>query len=331
MCDGSFTRRTMTRTGRAQGRAEPGAAADRRLKVHRGLPSVRSDAHDESIPATGGAMDNPRRYGHAPFTVLLVHGGPGAAGEMAPVAEELSRGGQGILEPLQTADSLEGQVEELRQAVRRCASPPVSLVGHSWGAWLAWILAARHPGLVRRLIMVASGPFEVQYAPRILSTRLARLNELEREEAGSLMAALKGQESADPDALERLGRLFARADSYRALPGEGAGVVVRQDIHRRVWPEACRLRESGELLRIGRGIGCPVVAIHGDVDPHPAEGVREPLARVLKDFRFILLTHCGHTPWLEAEARDEFYRILGTELAEVQAASERERHRQRRP
>ena len=54
-------------------------------------------------------MKNPRRYGDAPFKIILIHGGPGAPGEMAPVAEELSSD-FGILEPLQTKDSIEGLV-----------------------------------------------------------------------------------------------------------------------------------------------------------------------------------------------------------------------------
>src|SRR5215467_3183039 len=57
-------------------------------------------------------VENHRTYGSAPYTVAVVDGGPGAAGEMAPVARELA-GDRGILEPLQTATSLEGQVEEL--------------------------------------------------------------------------------------------------------------------------------------------------------------------------------------------------------------------------
>jgi pimeloyl-ACP methyl ester carboxylesterase len=57
------------------------------------------------------------------------------------------------------------------------------------------------------------------------------------------------------------------------------------------------------------------VAIHGDYDPHLAEGIREPLSRVIKDFRFILLEKCGHEPWRERYAHDEFYEILTSELA----------------
>jgi hypothetical protein len=35
-------------------------------------------------------MKNLRIYGKAPFNVAVIHGGPGAVGEMAPVARELS-------------------------------------------------------------------------------------------------------------------------------------------------------------------------------------------------------------------------------------------------
>jgi len=70
------------------------------------------------------------------------------------------------------------------------------------------------------------------------------------------------------------------------------------------------LRRSNRLLELGRKIRCPVVAIHGDYDPHPAAGVKEPLSRVLRDFRFVLLENCGHYPWRERLARDEFYSVL---------------------
>ena len=75
-------------------------------------------------------------------------------------------------------------------------------------------------------------------------------------------------------------------------------------------------RASGELLKTVSRIQCPVVAIHGTYDPHPAEGIREPLSRVLPDFRFILLEDCGHLPWIERQARDEFFRVLEQEISE---------------
>jgi pimeloyl-ACP methyl ester carboxylesterase len=81
-----------------------------------------------------------------------------------------------------------------------------------------------------------------------------------------------------------------------------------------VWEQAAELRRNGKLLECGAKIQCPVVAIHGDYDPHPAEGIRRPLERTLKDFRFILLEKCGHTAWIERMAKDIFYQTLRKEL-----------------
>ena len=55
-------------------------------------------------------MENLRIYGRKPYAIAVVHGGPGAPGSIAPVARELSKD-MGVLEPLQTKDSLEGQIE----------------------------------------------------------------------------------------------------------------------------------------------------------------------------------------------------------------------------
>ena len=101
-----------------------------------------------------------RTYGKPPFNVTVIHGGPGTAGGMAPLARELALR-HGVLEPLQTASTIAGQVEELKELLEESANLPVTLVGHSWGAWLGYIFAARHPGLVKKLILVSSGGFEV--------------------------------------------------------------------------------------------------------------------------------------------------------------------------
>ena len=108
-------------------------------------------------------MINPRRYGSSPFSVAVIHGGPGAGGEMAAVARELCSG-RGVLEPLQTAHSLQGQVEELKGLLEENAQLPATLIGFSWGAWLSFILAARYPAMVKRLVLIGSGPFEEKYA-----------------------------------------------------------------------------------------------------------------------------------------------------------------------
>lgn len=231
---------------------------------------------------------------------------------MAPVAAELSAE-RGVLEPWQTAMTVGGQVEELNGLLRAEAELPVALAGFSWGAWLSLLLAARHPDTVRKLILISSGPFEQSYASQILATRLSRLGDAERGEAEAGLREL-GDPGKAGRALQRLGQLFQKTDAHDPLPEEPNEIPPSPEIFHAVWEEAAELRRSGKLLDAARQVRCPVVAIHGDYDPHPAEGVRGPLSAAITNFRFHLLPNCGHRPWLERKARDRFYAILRAEI-----------------
>jgi pimeloyl-ACP methyl ester carboxylesterase len=203
--------------------------------------------------------------------------------------------------------------------IERHAVPPVDLVGHSWGAWLSYILAARHGALVRKLVLISSGPFLDNYAPEIAATRLSRLGAAGRQEAAALMPVIEGRVAGDQQkAFQRFGELFTRMDAFDPLSEDEGDIVLDLNIFRSVWAEAAEMRTSGELLKLGASLRCPVVALHGDYDPHPPEGVNKPLSGVLKDFRFVLLEKCGHRPWAERQARDEFFRALEAELAPAQ-------------
>jgi len=258
-------------------------------------------------------MDNPRKYGRAPYEVALIHGGPGAPGEMAPVARELTSK-FGVLEPLQTANTLEGQIVELKNILENNAAVPCSLVGYSWGAWLSIIVAARYPLLVKRMILISSGPFEAKYARDIMKTRLSRLEAGEREEIISFVESLDDVDSSEMNnRMARFGLLMSKADSFDPIPHANEVSQVQSEIFQNVWKEADELRGSGKLLELAAKVQCPVLAIHGDHDPHPAKGVENPLSHLLTNFRFILIRNCGHTPWIERQAKDKFYKILKRE------------------
>lgn len=252
--------------------------------------------------------EKPRKYGNPPYSVVLVHGGPGAPGEMVPVAKELSKK-FGILEPIQTKNSVKDQAGELRQQIVENAEVPVILVGWSWGAWLSFITAAENPGLVKKLILVSSGPFETKYAKSIMPTRLSHLIPEEGERVKVLIDMLQ-KGNGDDNNLQEFGELMSKADSYGSISEGGETITVQADIYESVWKEADKLRRNGRLLEYGKSITCPIVVIHGDYDPHPYEGVREPLSKVFKNCKFVLLKNCGHHPWLEKEAKDEFYSAL---------------------
>ena len=258
-------------------------------------------------------MENPRLHGNGPYTLAVIHGGPGAAGDMAPVARELSSR-RGILEPLQTELTVEGQVRELHDLLQAHAGLPVTLLGHSWGAWLSFMFASLHPGMVKKLILVGSGPFEESYTASLRETRLNRLDAAERRIVESLVRTMNDPRAPGRlEAMKKLGELFTRADSFEMIMPDETRADIQPDIFMSVMDEAALLRKNGSLLAMGKMITCPVVAVHGTRDPHPYEGVAEPLTRVLSDFRLILLDRCGHYPWKERYARDEFYSIMDRE------------------
>jgi pimeloyl-ACP methyl ester carboxylesterase len=259
-------------------------------------------------------MKNPRTYGKAPYTVAVIHGGPGVAGEMAPVAREISRS-YGVSEPLQTERSITGQVEELKKVLAGTGNLPVVLIGHSWGAMLSFIVTAKNPAMVKKLILVSSGVFDDSCAAGIMNTRLDRLSHHDTIILDSLVTKLNDPETRDKNRIfAEFGKIIGKADSFDPLLYTSEGIEYNYDIHTKVWAETQELRKSGALLALGTHIRCPVVAIHGDYDPHPADGVKIPLSRVIKNFKFFLLENCGHYPWLERSARDRFYEILNEEL-----------------
>lgn len=256
-----------------------------------------------------------RFHGGAPFRAAAVHGGPGAPGSAAGLAREMARW-CGTLEPLQTENSIGKLIEELAGVLRQDGWPPMVLAGHSWGAWLAALTAERHPELISGLILIGCPPLEERFVPCIASRRRAMLSPEDRREFDRLVFALESGGGAPPDSmlLRKLGILAGKADSCSLLPGDSTSQVNGTQ-YAAVWKEAAELRRSGYLLRCFRSLRIPVVLIQGEMDPHPAEGVTEPLRGSGVALRSHLLLECGHTPWRERFAAETFRRILAEELS----------------
>ena len=261
-------------------------------------------------------MENLRKYGEKPFSIAVLHGGPGVSGEMAPVAKKLSSL-SGIIEPFQTATTIDGQVEELKEVLTKHGTLPVTLIGFSWGAWLSFIFAARHPSLIKKVILVASGAFTEEYASVPMETLLRRLDREEKEEAKSLIKILSdANEKNRNNEFAKFGALMSKANAFDPISSgfQIEDLNFQQEIFTNIRKEAAELRKTGELLALGKKIESPIVAIHGEDDPSPYKGVEEPLSQTLKSFDFILLKHCGHKPWIEKDATKEFFRVLEKEL-----------------
>lgn len=262
-----------------------------------------------------GTIGPVRAYGEPPYGVALVHGGPGAPGEMEPVAHDLSAHGVAVIEPLQAAMTVAGQIEELHTQVASYVKTPICLVGYSWGALLALLTAAKYPERVNKVILVSSAVFAEEYTSSIRQTRLNRLSENERKELEQWFHFMNSPASKEGNlSWRRLHLLLSKADSFDPLEVTESQQKFQAEVYHRVWPEAVALRKNGELLAQIATYPGRVVAIHGDYDPHPSEGVRRPLSQVLRRFSFVELPRCGHIPWREKQAKELFYQTLLNEL-----------------
>lgn len=282
-----------------------------------------------------------REYGGAGPRVILLHGGPGAMGTLAPVARELADAFR-VLEPLQRrsgggvgkggsgpdghagghgrgARSVEGgrsapltvarHVEDLHRVVAgRCRGERPALLGHSWGAMLALCYAAAHPGCVRSLVLVGCGTWD-------RASREALRAERERRMTPELRARLArlAHEALHPDLrLQRMGELFLPVDSVDAVAEapEPGTVAFDERAYRETWSDMMRLQDAGVYPAAFTAIIEPVLMVHGAEDPHPGRMIFEGLRAFMPHLEFRELARCGHYPWLERAARGLFFGVV---------------------
>jgi len=254
-----------------------------------------------------------RKHGKEPYHIVVLHGGPGAAGSAFGLAGLISKK-FGVLEPMQSKYTIGELEEELAEQMEENCPGKVILAGHSWGAWLAGLFAERFPEKVEKLILIGSGPLDEYYVSQIGERRKENMSSEEAEEFEQILWQLENGFGEKDAYLLRLGEICDKADGYQEEESLEEAAAVNGDLYEKIWKEADELRKSGKLLERFVSISCPIVLIQGAADPHPAEGVIQPLKDNHVDIKSYVLDKCGHTPWREKYAREEFARVLFSEL-----------------
>ncbi len=246
-------------------------------------------------------LNNCREYGSLPFRAIVVHGGPGAPGCCAGICRGLADD-FGILEFLQTKNSIDELLEELSGVILQYQLNKIILIGHSWGAWLSYIFAAKYPQYVSKLVLVSCGPFELSYYSQLVEARSVKIMSKEQKEDIKAANLYTDDMEYDPD-------------HYCLLPNIKEDMIAFNEVQfKSLMDEVVSMRASGELLDFSKEIECSVVAIHGKNDPHPWNGVKMPLENRLNEFKMFLIDKCGHDPWKEYYAKDEFFTVLKREI-----------------
>lgn len=252
-----------------------------------------------------------RTYGSSDQTVIVLHGGPGAPGYVAPVARALA-GSFHVLEPFQRGSGEElltvaRHVADLHEVVTACsAQAQPALVGHSWGAMLALCYAAEHPGHVHSLVLIGCGTFDHATRERMRAIRQARMT-------ASLRARLErlAEQYSDPD--ERLcaqARLTLPLDTYELDYAEAEPATCDAQAHEETWQDMMRLQGEGVYPAAFAAIEAPVLMLHGAFDPHPGRMIEASLRAYLPQLEYREWECCGHYPWLEKAVRAEFFTVL---------------------
>jgi pimeloyl-ACP methyl ester carboxylesterase len=252
-----------------------------------------------------------KEYGSGLRTVAAIHGGPAAAGDLAPLARRLSERWR-VLEPYQRGSggrqlTVSTHIQDLDDLLReRCTARPTIIVGHSWGAMLALAYAAEHPTAAAALVLVGCGTFSREARQEFERRRAAHLTPADQE----AIAFLKKTEQDANRRLAAVGRVMARAYAYDAEDGPHDITTFDAAAHADTWSDMVRLQTDGVYPAAFAAIECPVLMLHGDTDPHPGRLTFDDLRPCIPHLEYRELARCGHSPWLERQARDEFYRSL---------------------
>jgi pimeloyl-ACP methyl ester carboxylesterase len=181
-----------------------------------------------------------RSYGTHGSLVVVLHGGPGAPGGMAPVARGLA-GSFRVLEPWQRRSgavrlTVARHVADLHELLREERSPElVALVGSSWGAMLALAYGTAHPTTVGPIVLVGCGTFDPAARAQLASTLALRMTPAVRARLEALPDRFP-----DPDeALRAEARLLSPLYSYDPLGGAADASPVDARGSREAWGTWC--------------------------------------------------------------------------------------------
>lgn len=201
---------------------------------------------------------------------------------------------------------LAGDVEALIRTIGR----PVHLVGHDWGAMVAWVVAGQHPDLVRTLTAV-SVPHPAAFTAAMTSSDQALrswyvlLFQLPR--VAELTASLGG------------GRLFDRLLRSAGMGDDERARVRREVVEDGALPHAIgwyRGMPLSDRSVLGRSIKVPTTMVWSDGDTALARRGAELTERYCRsDYELVVLQGVSH--WIptqapEALAEAVLERVAGT-------------------
>lgn len=256
-------------------------------------------------------------YGQSKSNVLLLHGGPGAVGSLSYLANVLSKT-ISIAELWQTSKNVEVMCAEICQQLQYCNDNPI-IIGHSWGAILGYIFAAKFPQKIGKLIMISSGALTKQHHEEAMIARFSSISQEENSKMEILYKKLDASSGQEEIAIFRELAKFLETIEVSA-PVDNIYERIKTlyydlNCYKSINIEYKNLLNTKQMETLGTKITCPVSVIHGKNDPYSYTDLQSFLYKTLSTKTvFYLLDNCGHWPWREKHAEKEFFFIMQKEI-----------------
>jgi proline iminopeptidase len=247
--------------------------------------------------------------------VVLLHGGPGSFDHsyFKPDFSRLAEAAQVVYLDLPghgrsdhgdpEAWSFESCADGVRDFCGAVGLERPLVLGHSLGAMVAMVYAARHPRHPRALVLLsAPGRFD---APRLVEELRGRGGD---QVAATAKRVYCGDStSVSPEDWARCWQLFGP----HVVAGEQRARTVRNaELNA---PGLVLLRGFDALDRLGR-IECPTLVCAGELDPVLPPDLAQELANRIPHARLEILAGAGHFPWLDVP--EQFWALVLDVVAE---------------
>lgn len=254
--------------------------------------------------------------------LIVLHGGPGLSQDyLLPHLSKLAKNhfvifydqsGCGRSERKKDAKDIDLNVfiDDLEVIRHHFGLEKISVLGHSFGGFIAMQYAIAHPEVIDQLVLLNSMPsssrdfaqFTEEYARRVTPF----MEELE------LIQASKAFQEGDSKTLARYLRIIFQTYSavpetvdqlnLYALPQANKNFIKISEVFSQTL--FSKFFDLGSHLK---NLSCKTLIIHGDKDPIPVSTART-LHKNIKNSKFAVIKDCGHFPFVEKP--EELFQIL---------------------
>ncbi|MET3859860.1 pimeloyl-ACP methyl ester carboxylesterase [Dietzia sp. 2505] len=236
-------------------------------------------------------------------TVLALHGFPESPWEWEAVAGVLTQQGLRVVAPAQrgysagarpddvAAYAIENLSADALAVVDQLGLENVHVLGHDWGASVAWWLAAHHPGRVSSLTVVS--------VPHLSAFAQALQSDPDQQARSAYFALFRQEEKAEDVLLEdgarRLRAMFDEHVSDELMAKHLEVVGTRAGLTGALnWYRAMRRYDLPD-------VSVPTTYLWGEDDPAIGRsGAEATASRMAGEYRFVPLAGMGH--WLPEQA-----------------------------